>query len=454
MRRDLTLTVVGDSLLDRDIDGRAGRLAPDAPVPVLDELQQHDRPGGAALAAALAAAAGVRTRLVTAIARDDAGDTLRALIATYGVELVDLGLRGRTPEKIRVRAGGRPLVRMDRGGPPGRIAAPARASGACDGADGVLVSDYGRGLSRGRPLRREIAAATATCPVVWDPHPRGASPVPGCAMVTPNRAEARGFLRDTAAAAAEAGRHAAALRELWSAAAVLVTMGGDGAVLAEAGRLPVVVAARHAAGDSCGAGDALASALALALARGLPAARAAAIAVDEATAFVAAGGAGALGSRALAVRSSASAQELAERVRARGGRVVATGGCFDLLHTGHLSVLEAARRLGDCLIVCLNSDDSVRRLKGQARPLVSEDDRAAVLEALRCVDAVEVFEETTPDAVLRRIRPHVWVKGGDYGEGDLPERDVLAEWDGEVVIVPYRSGRSTTRLLGLARRSA
>jgi rfaE bifunctional protein nucleotidyltransferase chain/domain len=133
---------------------------------------------------------------------------------------------------------------------------------------------------------------------------------------------------------------------------------------------------------------------------------------------------------------------------------VATGGCFDLLHTGHLSVLEAARRLGDCLIVCLNSDESVRRLKGSERPLVGEEDRAAVLEAVRWVDAVEVFSETTPEAVLRRLRPDVWVKGGDYNDADLPEREVLGAWGGEVVIVPYRSGRSTTRLLALARRSA
>jgi rfaE bifunctional protein nucleotidyltransferase chain/domain len=126
---------------------------------------------------------------------------------------------------------------------------------------------------------------------------------------------------------------------------------------------------------------------------------------------------------------------------------VATGGCFDLLHAGHVRMLTAARALGDCLIVCLNSDASVRRLKGAERPIVDERDRAAVLAGLGCVDAVAVFAEDDPRAVLRELRPHVWAKGGDYAVADLPERAVLAEWGGRAVIVPYVAGKSTTRLI-------
>jgi D-beta-D-heptose 7-phosphate kinase / D-beta-D-heptose 1-phosphate adenosyltransferase len=126
---------------------------------------------------------------------------------------------------------------------------------------------------------------------------------------------------------------------------------------------------------------------------------------------------------------------------------VATGGCFDLLHAGHVATLEAARALGDCLVVCLNSDASVRRLKGPSRPLQSEDDRALMVSALRCVDAVVVFDEDTPEQVLRDVRPEVWVKGGDYLGVDLPEAAVLAEWGGAVVTVPYLTGRSTTELV-------
>jgi rfaE bifunctional protein nucleotidyltransferase chain/domain len=134
-------------------------------------------------------------------------------------------------------------------------------------------------------------------------------------------------------------------------------------------------------------------------------------------------------------------------VRARGGTVVATGGCFDLLHAGHVRMLEAARAQGDCLVVLLNSDASVRRLTGEDRPLVPETDRAAVLQALAAVDGVLVFEEDEPSRALERLRPHVWVKGGDYAIADLPEAEALASWGGRIVLVPYVAGRSTTRLI-------
>jgi rfaE bifunctional protein nucleotidyltransferase chain/domain len=142
-----------------------------------------------------------------------------------------------------------------------------------------------------------------------------------------------------------------------------------------------------------------------------------------------------------------AAVEVAQRTRAAGGRVVATGGCFDLLHAGHVSVLQAARRLGGCLIVLLNSDESVRRLKGPDRPLVEEADRAAVIGALECVDAVAIFDEGTPEAALRRLRPDIFAKGGDYAGIELPERAVLSEWNAEVVVLPYLEGRSTSRLV-------
>ncbi len=143
-------------------------------------------------------------------------------------------------------------------------------------------------------------------------------------------------------------------------------------------------------------------------------------------------------------------------VRSRGGTVVATGGCFDLLHAGHVATLRAARRLGDCLVVCLNSDTSVRALKGPDRPVNTERDRAELLAALDCVDAVVVFDEPTPEAVLSRLRPDVWVKGGDYADGGpgLPEADLVAGWGGQTVVVPYLAGRSTTSILAAARAGA
>ncbi len=144
---------------------------------------------------------------------------------------------------------------------------------------------------------------------------------------------------------------------------------------------------------------------------------------------------------------------MVEAARARGGRVVATGGCFDLLHAGHARTLGAARALagpGGVLVVCLNSDASVRRLKGPHRPIVGQADRAELLAALACVDAVAVFDEDDPQTVIARLRPDVWVKGGDYAADDLPEAGLVRSWGGEVVAVPYHAGRSSTRLAAAA----
>jgi rfaE bifunctional protein nucleotidyltransferase chain/domain len=133
---------------------------------------------------------------------------------------------------------------------------------------------------------------------------------------------------------------------------------------------------------------------------------------------------------------------------------VVAGGCFDLLHAGHVELLEAARALGDCLIVCLNSDRSIRRLKGPGRPIVDEHDRRRVLEALQCVDAVAVFDESTPIEVLQRLQPHVFAKGADYVAEHLPERAVLARWGGTVAILPLAGGRSTSSLIEIVRERA
>ena len=179
-----------------------------------------------------------------------------------------------------------------------------------------------------------------------------------------------------------------------------------------------------------------------------------AAAVAAASAFVARGGASAWDAGAAEPRRrrpSAGVDALLARVRAAGGTVVATGGCFDLLHAGHVATLRAARGLGDCLVVCINSDDSVRRLKGPSRPLVTAPDRARVLEALECVDAVVVFDEDTPAEVLDRLRPDVWAKGGDYAGADLPEAAVLRRWGGQAVVLPYLDGHSTTALVERSR---
>jgi D-beta-D-heptose 7-phosphate kinase/D-beta-D-heptose 1-phosphate adenosyltransferase len=440
-----SLVVVGDALLDRDLDGSAERLAPDAPVPVVEDVTERARPGGAALAAALAAQDGCEVTLVSALGDDSPGRRLRALLADAGVELCDLGLQGETPVKARVRAGGRPLVRLDAGGsraPCGPLTRAARAAIAAAG--GVLVSDYGRGLAAEPSARAAVAELAGDVPVVWDPHPRGPEPTRGVLLVTPNLAEAEKL---TGRADPEAAARELAAR--WGAVNVCVTLGARGALLvAGPGTALAVPAPVGAAGDPCGAGDRFAAAAAARLARGALPMEAVHAGVEAASAFVAAGGAAGWAAGAIArAPASANAAELAAQTRAAGGIVVATGGCFDLLHAGHVRALEAARALGDRLIVCLNSDASVRRTKGPDRPLVGQHDRAAVLRALACVDAVTIFDEDDPRAVLRELRPHIWAKGGDYALSELPEAATLSEWGGRAVLVPYVPGRSTTRLI-------
>jgi rfaE bifunctional protein nucleotidyltransferase chain/domain/rfaE bifunctional protein kinase chain/domain len=451
------LVVVGDVLLDRDVSGSVERLSPDAPVPVVDEAAVRARPGGAGLAALLAAADGLPVTLVTALADDAAGAELRGLLGAAGIELIALELRGATPEKVRITAAGRPLLRLDRGGERGVIGEPSAAARAAIGwAEGVLVADYGRGVADQPRLREALGALPDDVPVVWDPHPRGPAPTPGAMLVTPNLAEATALVGEPAGDALPAiAARARTLAERWRAEQVCVTCGARGAVLSGAQGPPLVVPAEHVAGgDPCGAGDRFASRAATRLAAGYAVQEAVEDAVAAASRFVAAGGAGSLAGSRVAPSSAAArpaaggdALAVADAVRARGGTVVATGGCFDLLHPGHVHTLEAARALGECLIVCLNSDTSVRRLKGEGRPLVGQDDRAAVLRALRCVDGVLVFEEETPAAALERLRPDVWAKGGDYAGRELPESAVLERWGGQVVVVPFLDGRSSTRLI-------
>jgi rfaE bifunctional protein nucleotidyltransferase chain/domain/rfaE bifunctional protein kinase chain/domain len=458
------IVVVGDALLDADLTGRAGRLMPEAPVPVLHDLVEVRRPGGAGLAAALATRDGAEAVLIAPIADDEAGGQLQAELRAAGVRLIAVPTTRSTAVKRRVRSGGQSLLRLDSGdeaGAGGGASAgglgdlPRAVMAALQEAEAVLVSDYGRGMSQHAQLREALGGLPRRTPVVWDPHPRGADPVPGARLVTPNEAEAGAGGPGLAALA----DRAAALVDAWDCEAVAVTLGARGALLSRGESSPSVLPApRVDATDTCGAGDRFAVSAALALARGALTPEAVQEAVDAAAAFVAAGGAAALGQRdGLGAgeehgrAGGLTGLDIVERVRARGGTVVATGGCFDLLHAGHVATLEAARSLGDCLVVCLNSDDSVRRLKGPSRPLVPAADRARVLEALAPVDAVVVFDEDTPVEAIRRLQPDVWAKGGDYAGTELPEAALLREWGGQSVVLPYLRGRSTTRIVETVR---
>jgi D-beta-D-heptose 7-phosphate kinase/D-beta-D-heptose 1-phosphate adenosyltransferase len=480
------LVIVGDTLLDVDIEGTTERLCPDTPAPVVDVECERSRPGGAGLAALLAARSGHRVVLVSAFGDDPAAQQLHAMLGGE-VEVVGLPLRGRTVRKTRVRAAGQVLVRLDDGDGQAAHEIPSeRALTVLRHAGAVLVADYGRGVAGVSALRRELARVASRVPVVWDPHPRGSTPVAGLCLATPNQDEAETFAAALVAesngfgvtvtpngdalngrratdgqatiGSVDAFRAAAALRQTWGTQAVVVTLGARGAAFVGAADTAVDGVSRIPSpddivvppgADTCGAGDSFAVAAAGALLAGASPRDAARAAVREATAFVAAGGASVVTVAPEPRRPAVvtDAFDLADVVRRRGGRVVAAGGCFDLLHPGHVSLLRRARELGDVLIVCVNSDESVRRLKGPGRPIMTARDRVGMLRALDCVDAAVVFDETAPLDLLERLRPDVWVKGGDYADTELPEAEVVRRHGGEVVLIPTVAGYSTTRLV-------
>jgi D-beta-D-heptose 7-phosphate kinase/D-beta-D-heptose 1-phosphate adenosyltransferase len=447
------IVIVGDSMLDVDIEGEATRLSPEAPVPVVDAKRIWHRPGGAGLAAVLAARTDSDVVLVTALVDDPDGRALAGLLASAGVTVVALPMAGNTVCKTRIRAAGQSMLRLDHGDGSAAIdAVPDTIDAVFDGARAICVADYGHGVTSHPGIRERLTTAAGRIPVVWDPHPRGAAPTEGCWLVTPNESEAQ---QDSAES----------LRKRWNAWAVCITLGARGAVLADGDgttHIPVPASASGTGrGDTCGAGDRFAIAATAALGAGEDARAAVAAAVDAASRFVAAGGAVGVSSAASLGKSGSAAEEseavngdvatVRDKLRRRGGTLVATGGCFDLLHTGHVRLLRQARQLGDALVVLLNSDESVRALKGPRRPVMAAEDRARVLAALACVDAVVIFDERSPERALEQLRPDVWVKGGDYTEADLPEAAVVRRHGGEVVLLPTVAGYSSSNLIAAAR---
>jgi D-beta-D-heptose 7-phosphate kinase/D-beta-D-heptose 1-phosphate adenosyltransferase len=466
--------VVGDVMLDRDLYGSVGRVAPDAPVPVVELDRRAERPGGAGLAAVMAAdlaGDGAGVALATCLGDDANGRRVRELLR--GVDVVELATVPATRGVTRIRSGGQALLRVDEAGTAVTpdvgvdLGALERAVAA---ADAVHVADYGAGVASHPAVREVLGRWVDRRPIVWDPHPRGGDPLPGATVATPNRAEVGHALAKHGLTPATPGLEAAAeaLRERWDVGAVAATDGGTGVFVAPAGSPPLFTPTPgDVPGDTCGAGDRFAAAVTAALGRGTDLVTAVGAAVTDVGEWLAAGGVATLstsstgervaathspGERAGATRSPDEPALPAEvaAVRRRGGTVVATGGCFDVLHAGHVASLQAARRLGDCLVVLLNSDDSVRRLKGPGRPVHGVADRCRVLESLECVDAVIVFDGDDPGEALARLRPDVWAKGGDYAGARLPEADLLRGWGGRLVLLPYLPNRSTTRILAHA----
>jgi D-beta-D-heptose 7-phosphate kinase/D-beta-D-heptose 1-phosphate adenosyltransferase len=460
--------VVGDAMLDGYLEGACGRVCPEAPVPVVDVCRSHAVPGGAANAVANARALGAGVTLLGLVGDDAEAGELADALSDTGVSPDALVVHPgrRTLAKRRVVAAGQVVCRLDQGdtGPADEtteVELVRRLAAEWDAAEAVVISDYGYGvltpaviaaladLQRHRP--RVVVADSKRLPSL-----RPISPT----AVKPNFAEVVRLLgldpdpcRPRAELVAGFGPR---LLDLTGARLAAVTLDTEGAVVFERGRPAYrTYAEPHPHSRASGAGDTYTAALALALASGADGPAAAELAAAAAAVVVGQDGTARCTARELRSKI-ASEQKVTDREgaivrlaeeRRRGRRVVLTNGCFDILHRGHVTYLTRAKALSDLLVVGVNTDAGIRRLKGPERPINTLDDRVQVLAALSCVDLVVPFDEDTPHELIRAVRPDVFVKGGDYTRDRLPEAGLVEELGGAVRILSFVADRSTTGLI-------
>ena len=475
--RDLSVVVLGDAMLDVYLEGTASGLCREAPVPVVRVDSRSDLPGGAANTAVNLTQLGATARLVSVVGADLAGEALRQCLADAGVETDGLvsSSRRHTPTLHRVAAGSQLLVRFDEGNfdtleHDDEKALLRRLERALADADAVIVSDYGNRVVTPEVVR-ELAALQARSPrllVVDSKHPAAFRHLQPTA-VKPNWSEAmrilgRGQLDGVSERAEGIAEHGDPLLELTGAQIAAVTLDSEGAIVFERGRPPHRTYAhpnRHS--RAAGAGDTFVAAFTLALAAGAHTPAAAELASAAAAVVVSKDRTAVCSAEELADRLSTGDKYLddldrvATRVslhRSQGRQIVFTNGCFDILHRGHITYLNRAKTLGDVLVVGLNDDSSVRRLKGESRPVNKLEDRAEVLAALSCVDHIVPFSGDTPEDALRVVRPDVYVKGGDYTYESIPEAPLVESLGGRVQVLPFMEDQSTTGIIERIRAAA
>ncbi len=452
--------VAGDLMLDRYWTGATRRISPEAPVPVVHVAGVEDRPGGAANVALNLAALGVQTVLVGVTGADEAAAILAERLAVQGIA-ARLHRRADVPTitKLRVLSQHQQLIRLDFEqslAPDGEDPLPPLVAERLDGAGLLLLSDYAKGtLANPQPLI--VAARAQGKPVLVDPKGRDFSRYRGATLLTPNRGELEmivGVCTDDAMLV-EKGQHLRAELEL---DALLVTLGERGLLLlrADAPALHLPTQAREVF-DVTGAGDTVIATLAAALGAGVTLEEGCALANCAAGLAVGKLGTATVSApelerayRGIEWHSVLDQEALVAAVataRARGERVVMTNGCFDILHEGHVTYLQQARRLGDRLVVAVNDDASVHRLKGSGRPINGVAQRMAVLAGLASVDWVCPFSEDTPESLICRVKPDLLVKGGDYRPDDIAGADCVRANGGEVRVLDFLPGRSSSRII-------
>lgn len=465
------ILIVGDLILDRYVSGEVRRISPEAPIPVLAARHTDERLGGAGNVAANLRAMETEVELIGLMGDDAPGKSLLELLDDIGVETRFCVRDGSRPtiEKTRLTSGVQQMLRVDWEEPrPIAVAYEQQLLGklaeCVPAASAVILSDYGKGLCTPAVLAEVIRLARdGGIPVLVDPKGSDYTRYRGATLVTPNRKEAEEAL----------GRRIERLDELPDAArdliaaaelqAAVITLGSEGIFHLSAdgtsARVPTVA---RAVFDVTGAGDTVIAHLALALAAGLDLAQAVRLANQAAGIVVGRRGAAsvtraelraALGGphqRGTVLQPSELDSVLAEW-RAEGKRIVFTNGCFDILHAGHIDYLRTAKNKGDVLLVGVNDDASVRRLKGESRPINPLADRLLVLAALEMVDGVVPFSEDTPAAIVERVTPDVLVKGEDWAEKGVVGREHVERHGGEVYLAPLVPGRSSTSVIDRVR---
>lgn len=461
------ILVVGDAILDEYVYGDCGRISPEAPVPVVRVTRSRNVLGGAANTAANVVSLGGQATLIALVSNDESGGALRTLAQSAGIDLRAIDHRLPTLRKTRVVSQQQQMLRLDR--EPDAL--PHQVDQAIldcvdqcmASCDLVVISDYAKGLLS-IPLAQAILqrAHAAGRLVVVDPRPQNRACYVGCDYMTPNWREARALLglqeaEATPAATLETARALAAALDT----NILLTLGAQGIMFygrAGSEHFLQPTLAREVF-DVSGAGDTVVAAFALARAANVSHQAAVALANQAASVVVGKFGTATVtaeeilqngGSLRLVGRSELAA--LADDLRAKGRRIVTINGSFDLLHSGHLHVLDEAHRCGDVLIVGLNSDASVRSYKGPARPIVPQLQRAQMLLALRVVDYVHIFDEENPIAFINEVRPDVHANGAEYGEHCV-ERDAVINGGGRLHLVARLPGLSTSEILDACRRA-
>jgi D-beta-D-heptose 7-phosphate kinase / D-beta-D-heptose 1-phosphate adenosyltransferase len=462
------ILVVGDLMIDRYLVGSCDRVSPEAPVQIVNVARETRSLGGAGNVIANLTAFGAEATLVAVVGPDLANTPLPNLLERHGVRSDGLIVDEERPTtvKTRVVASRQQIVRFD---VETAVAVPAAIEDALlerfahhlTACDVVVLSDYGKGVLTARVAHECIALGKQQGkPVFVDPKGTDYTKYRGATMVTPNRREAgaaAGIAMNAPGAVSQAGNR---LLSEHGFHACLITLSEDGMELFEGGREHRLPTEAREVFDVTGAGDTVIAGVAFATACGVPLLDACRFANRAAGIVV-----GKLGSatatlaeiqRAMAPQQTGLDEKiidldlLCEKLaadRRSGKTVVFTNGCFDLLHAGHVRYLTEARTLGDVLVVGLNSDDSVRRLKGSGRPLNAAPDRALVLAALASVDYIVSFTDDTPLALIRRVLPDVLVKGGDYRAEEVVGADVVTRAQGTVKIIPYLEGKSTSGLI-------